>query len=316
MLREMRPDSTVGFYLHIPFPPIEVFARLPWRREILEGLLGADVLAFQTRQSADNFSQAARRLAGAERVGTRELRWHGRHVLLQPAPIAIDTTEFETLARSPEIRARAEEIRADLGNPRHVILGMDRLDYTKGIDARLKAFRTLLERRPEEDKRFSFIQVAVPSREQVPAYQSLRADIEQIVGRINGDRRIPGWAPVSYLYRTLPFEDVVAYYVAADIMLVTPLRDGMNLVAKEYAATRVDDDGVLVLSEFAGAAEQLRSALIVNPYDIEAVANSIEQAATMGAEEQARRMRELRKVVRRSDVFEWARQCLATLEDR
>ena len=316
MLREMRPEATIGFYLHIPFPPIEVFSRLPWRRQILEGLLGADVLAFQTRQSADNFSRAARRLAGAERTATRELRWKNRQVLLQPAPIAIDTGEFEMLARSPAIRARAAEIRSDLGNPAYVILGMDRLDYTKGIDARLKAFSTLIERHIEDEERYSFIQVAVPSREQVPAYQALRADIEQLVGRINGDHRTPGWAPVTYLYRTLPFEELIAYYVAADIMLVTPLRDGMNLVAKEYAATRIDDDGVLVLSEFAGAAEQLRSALIVNPYDIEAVADSIERATTMDRAERARRMRGLRKVVRRSDVFAWARQCLATLEDR
>lgn len=316
MLREMQPEATIGFYLHIPFPPIEVFARLPWRRQILEGLLGADVIAFQTRQSADNFSRAARRLAGAERSGPRELRWKNRPVLLQPAPIAIDTAEFEDLARSPEIRERAAEIRADLGNPDHVILGMDRLDYTKGIDARMKAFGVLLERQAHEDQRFSYIQVAVPSREQVPAYQALRVDIEQMVGRINGEYRVPGWAPVSYLYRTLPFHDLIAYYVAADIMLVTPLRDGMNLVAKEYAACRVDDDGVLVLSEFAGAAEQLRAALLVNPYDIEAVADSIERAASMPPDERTRRMKELRRTVRRSDVFEWARQCLATLEDR
>lgn len=316
MLREMQADTTIGFYLHIPFPPIEVFSRLPWRRQILVGLLGADVIAFQTRQSADNFSRAARRLAGAERVGARDLRWRGRTVHLQPAPIAIDTADFEALARSQAARNRAAEIRADLGNPDHVILGMDRLDYTKGIDARLKAFLTLLERHPGDDKRFSFVQVAVPSREQVPAYQALRAVIEQIVGRINGDYRVPGWAPVSYLYRTLPFEDLIAYYVAADIMLVTPLRDGMNLVAKEYAACRVNNDGVLVLSEFAGAAEQLRSALIVNPYDIEAVADGIERAASMDSSEQTRRMRELRRVVRRSDVFAWADQCLATLENR
>lgn len=315
MLRELVPDTTIGFYLHIPFPPIEVFARLAWRREILEGLLGADVIAFQTRQSTDNFSRAARRLAGAEPIGRRDLRWRGRVVHLQPAPIAIDTAAVERIASSPETRARAAMIRTELGDPDHVILGMDRLDYTKGIDLRLKAFSVLMEKAPRDSHQYAFVQVAVPSREQVPAYQNLRAEIEQIVGRINGDYGEPGWAPVSYLYRTLPFEEVIAYYVAADVMLVTPLRDGMNLVAKEYAASRMNDDGVLVLSEFAGAAEQLRSALIVNPYDVDGVVEQLSYATTMPADEQRRRMRLLRKEVRRSDVFDWARQCLSTLGD-
>ena len=314
MLRSINPDATIGFYLHIPFPPIEVFARLPWRRQILEGLLGADVIAFQTRQSADNFARAARRLAGAEAVGRRDLSWRGRSVHLQPAPIAIDTAEFERMASSPAVQERAAQIRAELGDPDHVILGMDRLDYTKGIDLRLKAFASLLEESPSDRHLYAFVQVAVPSREQVPAYQKLRIDIEQIVGRINGSYREPGWAPVSYLYRTLPFEEVIAYYVAADVMLVTPLRDGMNLVAKEYAACRTGNDGVLILSEFAGAAEQLRSALIVNPYDIDSVVRTISYATTMPEAEQRQRMRRLRNAVRKADVFEWARDCLATLE--
>jgi len=315
MLRKSVPDLTVGFYLHIPFPPIEIFARLPWRRQIIEGLLGADVIAFQTRQSADNFARAARRIAGAEAIGRRDLRWNGRPVHLQPAPIAIDTAEFERMARSEPVQQRAAEIREELGDPDHVILGMDRLDYTKGIDFRLKAFAGLLEDAPSDRHTYGFIQVAVPSREQVPAYQQLRSDIEQLVGRINGDFGDPGWTPVSYLYRTLPFEEVIALYVAADVMLVTPLRDGMNLVAKEYAACRLDDTGVLVLSEFAGAAEQLKAALIVNPYDVNSVTATLEYATEMPVPEQKRRMRRLRREVRRSDVFGWARDCLAILED-
>ncbi|MGI9643417.1 MAG: alpha,alpha-trehalose-phosphate synthase (UDP-forming), partial [Acidimicrobiia bacterium] len=315
MLRRKVPDLTVGFYLHIPFPPIEVFARLPWRKQIIEGLLGADVIAFQTRQSADNFARAARRIAGAEAIGRRDLRWNGRPVHLQPAPIAIDTAEFERMALSEPVQQRAAEIRAELGDPEHVILGMDRLDYTKGIDFRLKSFAGLLEDAPSDRHKYSFVQVAVPSREQVPAYQQLRNDIEQLVGRINGDYGDPGWTPVSYLYRTLPFEEVIALYVAADIMLVTPLRDGMNLVAKEYAACRLDDTGVLILSEFAGAAEQLKAALIVNPYDVNSVTATLEYAADMPIPEQKRRMKRLRREVRRSDVFGWARDCLAILED-
>ena len=316
MLRSMVPDATIGFYLHIPFPPIEVFARLPWRRQIIEGLLGADVIAFQTRSSAVNFAQAARRLAGAESIGRRDLRWNGRAVHLQPAPIAIDTAEFEQMAQSPGVRQRAAEIRSELGDPEHVILGMDRLDYTKGIDLRLKAFASLLDNSPRDRRTYAFVQVAVPSREQVPAYQQLRTDIEQIVGRINGEYGEPGWAPVSYLYRTIPFEELIAYYVAADVMLVTPLRDGMNLVAKEYVASRFEGDGVLVLSEFAGAAEQLRAALIVNPYDVDSVAQTLAYATTMPEGEQRQRMRRLRNTIRKADVFEWAAECLATLEVR
>lgn len=316
MLREMIPETTIGFYLHIPFPPLEIFSRLPWRRQVLEGLLGADVLAFQTKQSADNFRRAATQIVGARHVSRRrELEWNGRTIHLQPAPIAIDTTDFERLARSPEIQSRASDIREELGDPDHVILGVDRLDYTKGIDARLKAFSTLLDRSPEKATQYAFVQLAVPSREQVPAYQDLRIDIEQIVSRINGEYGEPGRAPVSYLYRSLPFDELVAYYVAADIMLVTPLRDGMNLVAKEYAASRTNEDGVLILSEFAGAAEELKSAVIVNPYDVDAVADAIEQAATMPKDEQRSRMRRLRRTVNSSDVFEWAKDCLQMLED-
>jgi trehalose 6-phosphate synthase len=315
MLRAMSPDMTIGFYLHIPFPPIEIFARLPWRQQILEGLLGADVLAFQTRQSADNFGRAARRLLGAEALGRRDLQWQGRTVHLQPAPIAIDTAEFERMARSEAVQQRASEIRFELGDPECVILGMDRLDYTKGIDLRLKAFSNLLDRAPRDRHAYAFVQVAVPSREQVPAYQQLRTEIEHLVGRINGEHGEPGWAPVSYLYRTLPFEEVIANYVAADVMLVNPLRDGMNLVAKEYVACRLDNSGALILSEFAGAAEQLRAALIVNPYDVDGVTATLQEAASLTSAEQADRMTKLRRAVRREDVFDWARQCLAMLED-
>ena len=313
-LRALGVTNRIGFFLHIPFPPVEIFGRLPWREEILEGLLGADVIAFQTRQSAVNFAQAARRLTGAESMGRRDLMWNGRAVHLQPAPIAIDTAEFDRMAQSPAVRQRAAEIRSELGDPDHVILGMDRLDYTKGIDLRLKAFAALLDNTPRDRHTYAFVQVAVPSREQVPAYQQLRTDIEQIVGRINGEYGEPGWVPVSYLYRTIPFEELIAYYVAADVMLVTPLRDGMNLVAKEYVASRFEDDGVLVLSEFAGAAEQLRAALIVNPYDVDSVAQTLAYATTMPEREQRRRMRRLRSTVRKADVFEWAAECLATLE--
>ncbi len=314
MLRELRTDVTIGFYLHIPFPPIELFSRLPWRRQIIEGLLGADVLAFQTRASVQNFARAARRYGGANVIGRYELKWNGRLIKLQRAPIAIDTDHFERVARSDEVQQRASELRHELGDVEHIILGVDRLDYTKGIDLRLKAFAGLLERTADHPRRYAFVQVAVPSRENVVAYQELRSEIEQLVGRINGDFGMPGWSPVSYLYRSLPLEELISYYVAADVMLVTPLRDGMNLVAKEYVACRRGLPGVLVLSEFAGAAEQLKSAVIVNPHDVDSVTDALIQATEMNYGEARIRMQRLRRTVQREDVFKWASDCLAELE--
>jgi trehalose 6-phosphate synthase len=277
--------------------------------------LGSDVLAFQTRTSLQNFARAARKFGGAETVTRSELSWRGRTIRLQRAPIAIDTAQFETLARSERVRKRASELRKEVGDATHVILGVDRLDYTKGIDLRLKAFAGLLEKTIDEPRKYAFVQVAVPSREDVPAYQDLRTEIEQLVGRINGDFGQLGWAPVSYMYRSIDFEELIACYVAADVMLVTPLRDGMNLVAKEYVACRVDDPGVLILSEFAGASEQLRSALIVNPHDVDSVTDTLLYATEIGRPEARRRMRRLRNVVRAETVFEWARDCLVALED-
>ncbi len=313
MLRTLRDDVTIGFYLHIPFPPIELFSRLPWRAQIIEGLLGADVLAFQTRASVANFAKAAQRYGDATPVSRYELRWRGRRIRLQRAPIAIDTPHFERLARSESVQRRAAQLRHELGNSSRIILGVDRLDYTKGIDLRLKAFASLLDRRGSEE-RYTFVQIAVPSREHVPVYQELRRTIEQLVGRVNGDHGEVGWVPVSYLYRRFDLEELIAYYVAADIMLVTPLRDGMNLVAKEYVASRCEPTGVLVLSEFAGAAEQLRTALIVNPHDVDGVAAALEAAIDMPAAEVESRMKRLIRTVRRETVFDWAEGCLALLD--
>ncbi len=313
IIRQARPDATIGFYLHIPFPPIEWFARLPWRSEIVRGLLGSDVVAFQTRRSAENFIRVARRFGGAESAGRFRLRVGDRIIEVQRAPIGIDVDQFRRLARSPEVQQRARTLREEMGNPERVILGVDRMDYTKGIDIRIKAIDTLLTRPNRSNGRFEYVQIAVPSREAVPAYQRLREQIEQQVGRVNGDHGVPGWAPITYRYRTVPLEELVAYYVAADVMLVTPLRDGMNLVAKEYIASRPHGDGVLILSEFAGAAEQLRSALLVNPHDVDALADTIERALAMDTSEARRRMRALVATVRRNDVYEWATDCLGAL---
>lgn len=312
LIRSLAKVRRIGFYLHIPFPPVELFAKLPWRRQVLEGLLGADVLAFQSRSSRRNFAHAARELAGARGTATK-LEWQDREVTLQVAPIGIDTKVFDQLARSDEITEDARKIRARLGSPESIILGVDRLDYTKGIDLRMRALQSLLDRRPQLSGKVVFIQIAVPSREDVDEYKRMREEIDGLVGRINGDLAEVGRPLIHYLYRSVPFEELVAYYRAADVMFVTPLRDGMNLVAKEYVATRYDETGALVLSEFAGAAEQLTQAHIVNPYDLDGMSRILEQAIG-SAGGVGTRMRALRRSVRSHDVFWWAERCLGALD--
>jgi alpha,alpha-trehalose-phosphate synthase [UDP-forming] len=313
MLRRLRPDVRIGFFLHIPFPPPEIFSRLPWRRQIIEGLLGADVVAFHTRRDVLNFARSAREYADVSGPASA-LSVAGRTVQVESVPISIDYRSYAEPARSAEVTEAARQLRLDLGDPDYVVLGVDRLDYTKGIDIRLRAFETLLERRPDLRGRIVMVQVAVPSREAVGEYQAIRDDVERLVGRINGAFGTGSWVPVHYRYRSLPREELIAHYRAADVLLVTPLRDGMNLVAKEYVACRVDDNGALVLSEFAGAAEQLTGAIIVNPYDADALADAVGRAVDMNAVEQRRRMTSLRRGVRRWDVFTWARECLAAID--
>jgi trehalose 6-phosphate synthase len=313
MLRDLTQVHRIGFYLHIPFPPVELFAKLPWRNDVLEGLLGADVLAFQSRSSRTNFAVAVRRLIGAT-GSSRKLFWQGREIVLQVAPIGIDTSVFDEKAQSDQTTLAAKEIRSHLGDPQVVILGVDRLDYTKGIDLRMRALQTLLERRPDLIGDIAFVQIAVPSREDVEAYQRIRSDIEGLVGRINGDLAEVGRPPIHYLYRSVPFDELIAYYRAADVMFVTPLRDGMNLVAKEYVATRYDDTGALILSEFAGAAEQLTQAFIVNPFDLNALATTLDEAIGTASMRGNPQMKALRRSVNRHDVFWWADRCLSALD--
>ena len=263
-LRERRSDAAIGFFLHIPFPPPELFGYLPWRRNVLRGLLASDVLGFQTESDALNFAHCAERFVGARNV-EGGLEFDGRFVRLQAAPISIDTGRFERLARSVGVNEHAETLRRRLGPDRTVILAVDRLDYTKGIGHRLKALTTFFERRPETAGGCAVLQVAVPTREEIPDYAEMRDEVDRLVGQLNGRFGKPGFTPFTYMYRSLPQEELVACYRAADVMLVTPLCDGMNLVAKEYVASRYDDTGVLVLSEFAGAAVELEEALQVNP---------------------------------------------------
>jgi trehalose 6-phosphate synthase len=312
MLREMRPDLKIGFFLHIPFPPAELFAQLPWRGQVLEGLLGADLVGFHTKNGARNFTEVCRRYTSAVGFQT-ELHYHGRKVRVGSFPISIDVRTFEEKAREPLVRDRAQQLRQMLGSWRKVILGVDRLDYTKGIDIRLKAFDELLERGRRSANDCVFVQVAVPSREDVAEYAELRAQVEQLVGHINGRHGEAGMAAVHYLYRGLPFDELIAFYLAADVMMVTPLRDGMNLVAKEWVTTRLDSTGALMLSEFTGAAIELSQALLVNPHDVDGLSSTLDAALSLPEGEQKRRMTAMRRVVKKNDVFHWADSFLKAL---
>ncbi|MCU1661256.1 MAG: trehalose 6-phosphate synthase [Pseudonocardiales bacterium] len=313
-LRKLRPDLRIGFFLHIPFPPTELFMQLPWRKRIIEGLLGADLVGFHTPGGTRNFRWLATRLTDATPgAGRNEVTYGDRTVKLGAFPISIDSAALDQLSRSSDVLERAKQIRADLGDPDRVVLGVDRLDYTKGIDVRLRAFEELLAEGRVDPENVVMIQLATPSRERVEHYQKMRNDIEQSVGRINGEYARVGHPAVHYLHQALPREELAAFFVAADVMLVTPLRDGMNLVAKEYVACRHDNGGVLVLSEFAGAANELKEAILVNPHDTDGVKNALHVALTMPREEGAKRMRALRRQVLAHDVDRWARSFLDAL---
>ncbi|MEU1970254.1 trehalose-6-phosphate synthase [Microbacterium sp. NPDC019599] len=318
MLREARPDLTIGYFHHIPFPAYGLYSQLPWRRQVLEGLLGADVIGFQRVTDASNFARAVRRQlrfeTKASGIHVPQADGSTRTALAKAFPISIDATSYIELAQRSDIRARAAEIREGLGNPKTVFLGVDRLDYTKGIRHRLKAFGELLEdgRLTVEDA--TLVQVASPSRERVDAYIQLRDEIELTVGRINGDHDTVGHTAIRYLHQAYPREEMVALFLAADVMLVTALRDGMNLVAKEYVASRIDNRGVLLLSEFAGAADELGSAIRINPHDIDGLKEAMMRAVEMPASEQGRRMRALRKKVIENDIARWSHSFLAALD--
>ncbi|GGM77944.1 trehalose-phosphate synthase [Thermopolyspora flexuosa] len=313
MLRKLRPDLKIGFFLHIPFPPEELFLQLPWRREILEGLLGADLVGFQRPGGTSNFIRLVRRLLGQPNT-RHEIHVDGRIVRTEAFPISVDFASMDQLVRKPSVIQRAREIRAELGDPVHVFLGVDRLDYTKGIGQRLKAFGELLSEGSLAPGEAVFVQIATPSRERVEEYRLLRDEIELQVGRINGEHGSLGQPPICYLHQSYSQEELAALYLAADVMVVTPLRDGMNLVAKEYVACRPDLRGALVLSEFAGAADELRQAYMVNPYDVEGLKRAMLAAARATPDELARRMRSMRRRVATYNVDRWANDFLSALE--
>jgi trehalose 6-phosphate synthase len=313
MLRELRPDLRIGFFMHIPFPPTELFMHLPRRSELMRGLLGADLVGFQTADGAENFTRLAARLLGCE-VDDSRVMVDDRAVTAGTFPISIDVREMEALGRDPAVLERAARLRADLGDPAKVILGVDRLDYTKGIEHRIKAFRELLLDGRIKVQDVVMVQVAVPSRERVDQYKVLRDRVEREVGGINGEFGRVGVPAVHYLNQSFDRAEVAALYHAADVMAVTPLRDGMNLVAKEYLATRVDNGGALVLSEFTGAAAELPQAYLVNPHDLDGLKETLVRALDAPVAENRARIRAMRRHVRANDVQGWARSYLRTLE--
>jgi trehalose 6-phosphate synthase/phosphatase len=310
LLRRRLPGARIGFFLHIPFPSEELFRTLPERDRLLRGLLGADLVGFHTPAYLRHFA-ASLTLLGLT-VDIDRVQLSDREVRLGVFPMGIDAESFSAMAEEPGVEAEVQALRGD-GNLK-LLVGVDRLDYTKGIPRRLLAFERMLETHPELRERVRLVQVAVPSRTNVEAYQDFRSVVDGLVGRINGDFGTPRWVPVHYIYRGLSEPELVALYRAADVMLVTPLRDGMNLVAKEFVASRIDGDGVLVLSEFAGASWELPEAVQVNPYDVDGTAESCYRALSMAEEERRTRLGPLRTRVATYDVHRWAMTFLEQLE--
>jgi trehalose 6-phosphate synthase/phosphatase len=312
MVRERVPDARIAFFLHIPFPASDLFRVLPFREKLLQGLLGADLIGFHTAAYMRHFASSTLRTMGVP-LDVDHMRWRGRSVKVGVFPMGVDAQGFDSLARAPQVEKRSQELRA--GHPLGLksLVGIDRLDYTKGIPRRLLAFATLLRRHPELHRQVRLVQVAVPSRTKVERYREYRDQVDTLVGRINGEFGTPDWSPVHYIFRNEPPEEVVALYRTADALLVTPLRDGMNLVAKEFVASRIDEDGVLVLSEFAGAASELAEAVHVNPYDLDETAEAFYRALVMPADERRARMRALRHRVFSYDVERWSRLMLNVL---
>ena len=321
MVRALRPDLRIGWFDHIPFPPVELFAQLPWRRALLEGLLGADFLGFQRAADAENFLRACHRLLGLpardDAVTVSSGTTSCRSVRVGALPISVDFKGLDDLARSPDVRAGATRFRTSLGDPGPLMLGVDRLDYTKGIRHRLKAYEELLREGAIKPHDVTLVEAGLPSREHIGAYRQLREEVEQEVRRVNEEHPAHGCAAAHLLPQCYSRPDIVSMYLSADVMLVTPLRDGMNLVAKEYVACRHDLGGALVLSEFAGAWHEMRhESFACNPHDIDGLKQAIVDALTAPAADRRRRMQALRAQVAGHDVERWANEFLAALTTR
>lgn len=313
MLREAMPDITIGFFLHIPFPSQELFRLIPWREELLQGLMGADLLGFQTYDDVRHLVSSASRILGAHAYAGR-LEYEGRTLIVESFPISIDTEKFVRLAKSEEVAQQKERIRETFEDQR-ILLSVDRLDYSKGILQRLMAFETFLADNPSYHRQVVLYMIVVPSRDNVPQYELLKNQIDQEVGRINAEWGEMDWQPVSYFYQSFPITELTAMYAMAEVCLVTPMRDGMNLVCKEYIASRQDESGVLILSEMAGASHELVEAVIINPTNISESAEAIRRALEMPEKEMHSRMRALQRVVGRFDVHVWSESFFDKLKE-
>ena len=304
LIRAKLPDAKIGFFLHIPFPSFEIFRLLPWRSEILDGLLGADLIGFHTYSYVKHFLESVRRILGYEHT-YGEITLSNRIVKVDTFPMGIDYEKFANAASDSKVQREIDKIRKNLGD-RKIILSIDRLDYTKSIPQRLEAFDLFLDKYPEFKAKITFIVVAVPSRTKVEHYRLLKKQVDELIGKINGKYGTLGWTPIWYIYRSLPFHTLAALYSIADIALITPYRDGMNLIAKEFIASKADSKGVLILSEMAGAAEELGEALIVNPNNREAIAEALREALLMTDEEQIERNKVIQQRLQRYSVKRWA----------
>lgn len=322
LIRQKKPNVTIGFFNHIPFPSSEVFRTLPWREEVLRGMLGADLIGFHTYDYERHFLRSVNRILRLD-INFNSVNLKDRIVRSDSFPMGIDYNKFQQAALDHQNQPRSEntDIQKKLDYHKYVtrntklILSIDRLDYTKGIANRIRAYGYFLEKYPEYHEKVRLIMLAVPSRTNVPQYQKLKREIDELVGRINGKFASINWTPIWYFYRSMPFENLIDLYSSSDVALITPTRDGMNLVAKEYIATRTDNTGVLILSEMAGAAHELNEALIINPNNFEQIVDSIKQALEMPQEEQVRRNKILQKRLKRYSVEKWAKEFMSSLKE-
>ena len=319
LIKNSKPNTSIGFFLHIPFPSYEIFRTFPWCKQLLKGMLGADLIGFHTYDYERHFLSSIKRILRLD-VNFNQISYQDRQVKVDSFPMGIDYEKFHdaALKQSMKINEKSdllERLKAHQSKDRKLILSIDRMDYTKGIPNRIKAFEYFLEKYPEYKEKVRLVMLAVPSRSNVPQYQKLKRETDELVGRINGKFASVSWTPIWYFYRALPFKDLIDLYISSEVALITPIRDGMNLVAKEYVATRIQKDGVLILSEMAGAAKEMNEAILINPNSFEDFADSLEMALSMPKEEQTKRMSHLQKRLKRYNVEKWAQEFFKALEN-